>query len=310
MTVEELRRGREQPQVGYTEFVLAVKRYPTHLFCFFEGGGDPIYYISRIKSVTTTYQTIICGRKSSVIAVNALIAGRREYNGYKTAFFIDRDFNAPLAPRTRPIYETPCYSIENFYTSAAAFKCILTNLFKLSEFSESNPDHDNLLNLYQERQREFHEATLLFNAWYACLIEQREQQGRLIGVQLKADLPKGWVTSGLSGVQQNYTLTTIQQEFPDAALVDDALLQQKIAAFEQADQGNVFRGKYELGFLVKFIRLVLTDSKSKQRAVTTAKINFSFGDASSIGQEQALTVFSACADTPEGLIAYLKLVTT
>ena len=89
--LDELRKSKDKPQVA--EFALSTGRYPRHLFCFFEG-KDNAYYVPRIKRYTDEYLPIKCGGRENVLR---LISNRSEYAVYKTAYFVDRDFNEPYA---------------------------------------------------------------------------------------------------------------------------------------------------------------------------------------------------------------------
>jgi Protein of unknown function (DUF4435) len=111
-----------------------------------------------------------------------LITTHKEYDKYKKAFFIDRDFNPSLPAHNPPIFETPCYSIENLYVSFDVFKAILINEFHLSEVSDSA--FETCLTLYMKMQNEYHDAIMLFNAWYACLIDIRNKESIQTGVTL------------------------------------------------------------------------------------------------------------------------------
>ena len=124
LTAGFMKKSLYKAQVAYHEFALHTKAGKDGLFCFFEGerGTDNPYYVPKIKRYTQQYHPIRCGGRDAVLKVYELITIHPEYNAYKKAFFIDRDFNKPLEPRNPPIFETPCYSIENFYTSVETFK--------------------------------------------------------------------------------------------------------------------------------------------------------------------------------------------
>ena len=148
--LEKLRASRDKAQVAYQEFALSTRQKKDSLFCFFEG-KDNAYYVPRIRNYTDDYCPIRCGGREKVLAVYELITRHSEYDKYKKAFFIDRDFNQPLAPRKPPIFETPCYSIENFYVSVDVFKQILINEFCLSEVSDSS--FQVCVQLFKDRQQ-------------------------------------------------------------------------------------------------------------------------------------------------------------
>lgn len=299
--IETLRKSREKSQVAYQEFVLHTGKGKDGLFCFFEG-NDNGYYVPRIKRFTDNYHPIKCGGRDKVLEVYRLINNHSEYDKYKKVFFIDRDFNEPLPPHNPPIFETPCYSIENFYVSVDVFQEILKNELHLSEVSEA---FQVCMTLFRERQKQFHQATSLFNAWYACLIEIKNQTGNQTGVNLDDKLPKDFIDFTLDSVVQKYDVETIKQKFPKALEVSEDVLNTKLAEFTNCDQCKVFRGKYEMQFVVTIIELILQDSSKAQKYIQ-AKINFTFGEK--LSNEQAISIFSVYAETPETLKDYLKLV--
>ena len=114
--LDTLKQSKDKPQVAFQEFTLSTRKHAEHLFCFFEGKDNP-YYVPRIKRFTDNYFPIKCGGRENVLEVYRLITNRVEYNHYKKAFFIDRDFNPTLPIQNPPIFETPCYAIENLYVS-------------------------------------------------------------------------------------------------------------------------------------------------------------------------------------------------
>lgn len=304
MTADELRNSRDKAQVAFQEFMLATREYPNYLFCFFEGKDNP-YYVPRIKRFTSLYKPIKCGGRDKVLKVRSLIVNRQEYTNYRKAFFIDRDFNEALEPLNPPVFETPCYSVENLYTSVEVFKDILINEFHLSEFGEKEI-FDKCISLYQERQNQFHDASCLFNAWYACLIDIRNSTGTTTGVNLEEKWPKGFIDLKLDAVTCNYNFETIKNTFPNATEIEQDILTSKLNEFNNCEKRKVFRGKYEMYFLLRFIELLLKDNNTI-KSVIKSKIQYAFGD--NLSNQQALTVFEGYAETPDELIEYLQTVT-
>ncbi|MEG3859985.1 DUF4435 domain-containing protein [Microcoleus sp. herbarium12] len=300
--IDQLRKSREKAQVAYQEFVLHAGKGKDGLFCFFEG-NDNAYYVPRIKRFTDNYHPIKCGGRDKVLDVYRLITIHSEYDKYKKAFFVDRDFNESLPPRNPPIFETPGYSIENFYVSVDVFKEILINELHLSEVSDEA--FQVCIRIFTDRQEEFHQATALFNAWYACLIEIRNKTGNQTGVNLDHKLPKDFINFTLDSVVKKYDIEKIKQTFPNASEVSEGILNTKLAEFSDCDRCKVFRGKYEMLFLVTRIELILQDSSSPQKYIQQ-KIKFAFGEK--LNNEQAISIFSAYAETPETLNDYLKQV--
>lgn len=298
LNVEELRESRLKPVVGYEEFINSTSKLPNHLFCFFEGKDNP-YYVPRIRKYTSDFHPINCGGSSYVIKIHSLIKNQPVYDKYRKAYFIDRDFNETLTTQSPPIFETPCYSIENLYVSASVFKEILSNEFNLSE--TTNPLHEKYLSLFKERQKEFHDATLLFNSWYACLIKIRNTKNIQTGVQLNNKFPKGFIEFSIDKIVQNYDFEKIKNTEQNAIEVSLETLNHKISEYKNCDASKTFRGKYEMEFLIKFIDLMIDDSKKNQK-----KLMFSF--SGSLNNERAISVYSNYAETPETLDNYLKAV--
>jgi len=60
-----------------------------------------------------------------------------EMIGMRFLYFIDRDFDPELKPELADIlFETPCYSVENFYVTVTAFKKIVKGELMFSEMDE------------------------------------------------------------------------------------------------------------------------------------------------------------------------------
>ena len=105
--------AKGNPAVAYHTFVLLQKENTNDLFCFLEG-NDSEYYYPRLKGYFKgKHHPIKCGNKKGVLETYELV--KRNYSNIKTSFFIDNDFDDKI--NNSEIYETPCYSIENFYTS-------------------------------------------------------------------------------------------------------------------------------------------------------------------------------------------------
>lgn len=295
-----LRESRKDHPVAWANFVNSAARNEVALFCFFEG-KDNAYYAPRIRLIAPKYQPFSCKGRDAVLAIHRLCAIHNEYHKYKKAFFIDRDFNPPLPEQHPPIFETPCYSIENLYVDRVVFSELLANLLHFPQHDEA---FDECLQLYAKLQSQFHRAVLLFNAWYACLIDMRNGGTENIQAKLDDKLPTNFVLFSLDQISSTYTKEDIAAKFPNAPKVEEEALNKKCSDFECLNQSAIFRGKYELQFLIEFVRLLL----NKKVSSFASKISFSHGDGSGLNNEQALELFSPYAQTPEALTAYLSLV--
>ena len=294
---DKLRESRESRNIGYQTFIRHIRENKEGLFCFFEGKDSPYYHL-RIKQVFTgNYFPIKCGNKDKVLKVFQLINFHRIYDKYKKAFFVDSDFDPPL--HNPKIYETPCYSIENHYVSVAVFGEILKSEWGFSEVDE---DYKRCIELYESLQIQFHAAVQLFNVWYACLIDKKQQLGEITGVNLDDKLPKGFVEISLDGVTSDYDFVKIQTQFPDALEVTLEEVNQKSAQFDTRDKRLTFRGKYELKFMLMIMDGLILDSKKakKDRQYISKPIKYS------ITHPQAINQFSQYAETPLKLKQYIQ----
>jgi len=296
--VDELRRaGEESANVAYQTFFKHIREDKNGLFCFFEGKDSP-YYRQQVRKVFEgNYFPITCGNKKKVNKVFELIDSHPIYDKYKKGFFMDRDFDPPL--NNPKIYETPCYSIENHYTSVAVFGEIIKSEWSFSEVDE---DYKRCVELYKNLQIQFHSAVQLFNAWYACLIDKKHELKEITGVNLDDKLPKGFVEISLNGVTSNYDFAAMQTKFPDALQVTETEVNQKSAQFDTQDKRLVFRGKYELKFLLTVMDELILDSKKPKmdRQYISKPIKYS------ITHPQAINQFSQYAETPPELLQYIQ----
>lgn len=197
----------------------------------------------------------------------------------------------------------------------------MTNTFHLSAVNDQE-GFDKCVVLFTERQQEFHRAVCLFNAWYACLIGIRETTNEKIDGAKLGDriIFKGkdggeggkkylnFIDITLELVTTHYDLNIIRQTFPNAPIISQEVLNQKFEQFQSSNYQKVFRGKFEMQFLIKFIQLLLTDASNKKNVLKN-KVNFAFGDGSGLNNSQAITIFEGYAETPQSLIEYLAYVT-
>lgn len=306
MELQELRNSRDKPQVVYQKFMLSTANKIDHLFCFFEGKYND-YYVPRIKQFTQEkYVPFNCKGKKNVLEVYKLITQKKEYKKYNIAFFVDRDFEKSIINTHPKVYETPCYSIENLYVSNNVFKKILHNKF---DILETDKYFNILIELFEKRKNEFNDAVCLLNAWYCCLIEYKiENNLSTIEVNLEDKLPKNFIEINVEKIIKNYDLEKIKNVFKKAPQILSQKIDNKINEFKTLNMEKVFRGKYQLQFLLNFLHLIIKDSNNDKKYVKT-KINGSVWDFSSINNQRAINIFSQEAETPACLSKYLKKIT-
>lgn len=299
--VTNLNRARGTGSVAFLQFTRIHKSKSYCLFCFFEG-EDAKYYGFRIKENLSTvdWEGIDCGGKSEVLAVCEFLQKHENpsYREAKTAFFIDRDFDEPLSEEWQEaIYTTPCYSIENFYTTVNCFKGILKHEFKINEFDETDESlFQRSVDYFVNTQQAFHQNILEFNAWFKVIRKsgQKLHAGKFDSLDTLVKIEVNKVEKCYD-IDLLYSSTKLTREGED-----EADLQQAIQSF--SDYRCQFRGKQELGFFVEFLKKLKEDlcQPSPQYFPKTKKISFP------IPTSNALSALSQYADTPDCLRTYLR----
>jgi hypothetical protein len=304
--VEAMNQGIENYQVKFLEFTRIHAKKTASLICFFEG-KDVKYYGIRIQENLPgiTWEGINCGGKEPVLALCQILEIHCEskYRDAKTAFFVDRDFDPPLPAKKRTkIYETPGYSIENFYTSLSCFKKILHQEFKMSEDKEQLC-FNRYITLFIQTQKQFHEAIAPLNAWIMLKRERERMSSLCQKTSLDRIKFKKLIKMELDRITQQYTIKDINLLFSEDDEISEEEVMAKIASFSGIECGKTFRGKYEIAFLNKFLIKLKNDlcASSPKDFQKKRKIPFSLPKNPS----QMLSQFSQYADTPPCLKNYL-----
>ena len=254
-----INRLNSHSSVFFNEFMRTVDVMDDGIICFFEGYDAP-YYIPKIEAVSRILvYPINCGGKSKVLEVFEELKDRPEYVGIKKGFFIDRDFDESYGVGDNRIYETPCYSIENFYTHVDCLKKMLRAKMNLRD---DDPLFLKCITLFENLQGEFHEAILEFNAWYAYLVGEKNK-GKIedTGATLGVSPPPGFIKISLDSVEKNYDLEKIYltKKLKGAFRCCEGDYALVLEEFRSCDKQSRFRGKYELYFLCRFLELVRSE---------------------------------------------------
>ena len=78
-------------------------------------------------------------------------------------------------------------------------------------------------------------------------------------------------------LEKYFFLEKIKQKFPNAPEIPADTLNNKIDEFTNCEHDQVFRGKYEMWFLLIFLRLILIDS-NKSKLFISEKLTFAFNN--------------------------------
>lgn len=284
--------------------IAALQRYMSKkndhtLFCFVEGINDSDYYLDKVRfTCGEDYYFIDCNGKDGVMYIyNTTFS--QDHQRVKMAFFIDKDFDDALNDEN--IFETDCYSIENYYCSEATFKRVLQNEFKVSD-TESM---EKALRFYHERYDDFHETTLLFNAFVSAVRKKSKKTGVKILLQLNDRFPSLLADIKIDGCSKKYDLPRLYQEYHisiNEVPVNDVIDEER--ALKSRCPFSALRGKYEINYMCMLLKFLIQDAndKNKQRIIHQ-KIHTTIID------NRIMANLSRCADYPNSLRDYLKKFT-
>ncbi|MDB9153270.1 DUF4435 domain-containing protein [Parabacteroides distasonis] len=292
--VEKLIKEKEEAiSVVFHRFILLKDTYSDAFFYFVEGKDAP-YYTYRVRTIVNSKDCIPikCGNKEKTIKIHKILSSNPLYDKYKKAYFVDKDFddNSKLS---LDIYVTPCYSIENLYSTEKVLSEILKCEF---DILPSDREYSSILQLFHKEQSKFHNATILFNAWYACI----KSKNMPIGVCLDEKFPKKFLTLKINNITYSYDIESIKSKYTEAPIISNneiEIMKERL----KSDLCFNLRGKYEIQFFYEFIKYLINDANEKGKQVYVkekTKLN--------LDKAQILSQLSQYAITPECLMHYIQ----
>lgn len=301
MDLLEAKEARKKGVVAFTKYCQEKKKYHDYLFCFFEG-EDAKYYFPRIEKYSGYgYNKIIyynCGGKKGVLKALSLVEKSSDEIYIAKAFFIDRDYDTTKYNNSL-LYQTPCYSIENFYTSERAFSKMLNIEFGINTTEE---DFLKCCSDYSKRRQEFHDATLYINSWLACqrMYEETEENYKIKLSDFKISRLFSEITIDNIVSKGEINREKLKELFPDSKNIRECEIEREIEHFKYGDMGKLFRGKFEIEFLKKIIDSLKAKNKTGgyfSKKYTSVHIDPNIN---------TLSALENYADTPQCLIDFLK----
>lgn len=295
MSVEEMREERKSGCVAFLDFC----HYPKEendLFCFFEGPDDKKYYLSRIYEFTGRAEsnviTFDCSRKDEVLKTLELIDKDEKNNVYDTAFFVDRDFDE--LNNKKKLYETPSYSIENFYVSPMSFGKVLKYEFGINERLK---DYKKAVKDYSERMKEFNDKIVLLNAYIWYYIDK--------GVQFNLPdfkIKKLFTEISISNIitKNDIDLDYLDEKYKtNTSSKVKKLMDIKISELNNYENGYLNRGKFMLEFHKYMVESII--KANNDGGYFNKKYN-----GVELSSNNLLSTLSRTAETPLCLINFLK----
>ena len=309
--LEEMKNSKQSAHVAYTNFVTAYSTdNPELIYCFFEGDEDKKYYGSRINiKYEKKFEDFTCGGRDFVLKAIELIKNRTEYNKAKVLFFIDKDYTDDKVKDE--LYVTPCYSIENFYSTEDTLKKILNSEYNMKEKDEN---FLKILELYTTLLTNYLDNLLFLNAWLSCQYDIRIKTNTNTRLDINEVLKNYFKNNeNMFDVDLNLRANIFDDLknknilentlFKDAPKILDDLLNKKLALFNSIDfnKACMFRGKFELKFFIDFLKRLKEEATSKQPKILTKKYKCTL----SFKLEDSISVLTQYSNTPNCLIEFL-----
>ncbi len=300
MTTKEAYNAARAGSTGrvFMEFDNTTKKHPNSLFTFYEG-KDNAYYYSRIENTSRIpFEAFRCGGKSEVKKMYKLLEKKAEYKKYKTAFFIDKDYDENTEQYLAEFFVTDRYSIENYYTSLEALERILKHYFGLRDTDDI---YQEALSEYGDYLEAYNNAILRFNAWYCYLKRNKILNASL---SLEEKFPSDYIRCNpeKKTVAMLYDLKKLQEDHPLQPVVAEADVRKIEGELKQNLSCNL-RGKYQLTFMVSFLNNFNAELKQKEKGLPPNNIHYQTYE---ISRGMVMQLFSEYADTPKALIDYIE----
>jgi hypothetical protein len=270
---------------------------------FFEG-EDEKYYSIRINTMAPNLKWggINAEGKKNVIKLRELIRNHPDYHDKSCMFIVDADFddNTNIC-HLEDVYITPCYSIENLYTSEHTLRRILSAEFKITEHCENSESFTKAIETFNSVKKDYHASLLFFNVWIRAY-RKNEQAATLEKLNINNVKFDQLADITLSGVTKKYNDKIVSSLFPVGTDPEQTYIDESINYFKENDPETKFRGKQQLEFFRIFLEKLKIDAGSKSgRIVFKQKIKVPLN----LTKSNCLSELSNYADTPDCFVSFV-----
>lgn len=259
ITPDSLTEKLESSNVGFHRY--GEKKNHHSLFCFMEGKHDSDYYLSPIRAICGDDVVIIdCNNKKGVLEVYDMVY-KVDHIHYKLAFFIDRDFDDSVGNPN--IFETDCYSIENYYCTKDVFERILFHEFHIPEDADYRED---VITFFEEEFDKFHKTVDLYNAFYSLLHKYEREHNVEYNIKLGSKFPNDLAIINVGHCTRTYTLKDLLSKYNiDSDIISNEDVEAECMKLWEKNPFWAFRGKYEIEFMYKLLMFLVTNANSKDK---------------------------------------------
>lgn len=296
--LSKMREGRESHTSIFMKFTQCKKYFSTHAFCFYEG-KDGAYYNSRIERYLADgdqFITLVARNKKNLLKAMQKICSDVNYSSVRKMFFVDQDFDTQQPPHT-DLYETPGYSIENFYVDEETFRRILRSVFYINE---SDPDYEICIKKYRETFEQFHKIILAFNARvkYKHQYDNDNHECSFSGIK-NSHLVQISLDRVIKSHKHDEEIAKLDNKLhPDMEILSK--VEQELS--ETENPFYTYRGKNELYCLVELLESMRRAYNCSNSNLFSAKL---FNKVDFVASNDPLNTMSQFASTPQALIDFI-----
>lgn len=261
LTVESMEAEKENSFSVPLTLYNTNKLSPGCLFCFVEGKSDTDYYFPKVKSIFGCNHLFInCYNKKFVLKMYHLIH-ENDKESKKLAFFIDHDYDVQI--NLEHVYETECYSIENYYCYQDAFSEFLQYGLHVDK---TKAEYQEAMNFYIQEFEKYHETILELNAWIA-VCKLKDKNNEMIHLdKLGSSIPDSFLIKKIKGnYNKNYDLEKLNNHFNANPKITKEEHDKMIAKLKGNDYFRIFRGKYEMKFLYELLMYLHSKACNKKK---------------------------------------------
>lgn len=232
------------------------------VYCLVEN-YDLCFYPHRVADILgRKVEGIPCEGKNNLIELYSDIRSKPEYNKYLLRCFVDADFDDNDGIDNH-IYVTNCYSIENLYMEENVISRVLENEYKIRPYNFYDK-HKKCLDLFRTELLNFHQAVLLYNAWYRGI--KKKGLTKAHNVCLGDNVPRDIIDLNIGAIKAHYNKSDLENKYPLAPVLSDEEINDNVEALKA--NPRMMRGKFEIQFLHKYFEFLNADSSSHSRLYT------------------------------------------
>ena len=159
---------RDKSKVALLQLMQTYNRHDDQVFFIVEGKDDVAFYMAmlqRYPKISDRSSIIVAGNRKNVIRTHDELNWKR-YSKKRVFFFVDRDlsdFTKEYTPKSKNIFVTDGYSIENYIFTKELLSKSLRIFFDTRKINEE--DEELIKSLFDAAAREFEKLFTPIMGW-------------------------------------------------------------------------------------------------------------------------------------------------